>query len=230
MAPDGPKKRRSLQPRVIVRYGAHRHRHGRRCSLAAHLRLAAFRAVPDSRSALLPARPARLRTGEPESRSCTACGTLRARRFCASSSPTTAAASTCFRWPTRRKQLLNVRWVHDASIARDLAGSRRRADQRAQAGRLHRSCPPTAWRAGRLIDDEGVILDPPPKAPFQLPVLTGVLRGENAGAAAGVRVRRMQRLHAGSRDRMADNVSEVDVARSRRFENHRTSRTAAPCR
>jgi cell division protein FtsQ len=60
-----------------------------------------------------------------------------------------------------------------------------------------------------LIDDEGVILEPPAKASFQLPVLAGVMGGENQ-EKRGIRVRRMQRLmkELGS---LADNVSEVDA-------------------
>ena len=79
-----------------------------------------------------------------------------------------------------------------------------------------------------LIDDEGVILDPPAKASFQLPVLAGVMGGESQ-EKRGIRVRRMQRLMK-DLGPLADNVSEVDAARSGRLEDHRTGRRTAPCR
>jgi hypothetical protein len=60
-----------------------------------------------------------------------------------------------------------------------------------------------------LIDEEGVILDPPPKTAFSLPVLDGVLRGESQ-EKRGIRVRRMQRLLK-ELGPLADNVSEVDA-------------------
>jgi cell division protein FtsQ len=60
-----------------------------------------------------------------------------------------------------------------------------------------------------LIDDEGVILDPPAKASFQLPVLAGVMGGENQ-ERRGIRVRRMQRLIR-ELGPLGDKVSEVDV-------------------
>ena len=60
-----------------------------------------------------------------------------------------------------------------------------------------------------LIDDEGVILDPPSKASFQLPVLAGVM-GSESQEKRGIRVRRMQRLMK-DLGPLADNVSEVDV-------------------
>jgi cell division protein FtsQ len=60
-----------------------------------------------------------------------------------------------------------------------------------------------------LIDDEGVILDPPAKSVFRLPVLAGIRPSESL-EKRGTRVRRMQRL---TKDlgRLADKVSEIDV-------------------
>jgi len=60
-----------------------------------------------------------------------------------------------------------------------------------------------------LIDEEGVILDPPLKAPFHLPMLAGI-NPEESAAQRGVRVRRAQRLvqELGS---LADRISETDV-------------------
>jgi hypothetical protein len=60
-----------------------------------------------------------------------------------------------------------------------------------------------------LLDEAGVILDPPPKAAFTLPVLSGVRVGEGQ-EKRGIRVRRMQRLMK-ELGPLADNVSEVDV-------------------
>jgi len=54
-----------------------------------------------------------------------------------------------------------------------------------------------------------VILDPPAKASFQLPVLSGVTAGENQ-EKRGVRVRRMERLMK-DLGPLSDNVSEVDA-------------------
>ncbi len=61
-----------------------------------------------------------------------------------------------------------------------------------------------------LIDEEGVILDPPAKASFRLPVLAGVMGGESQ-EKRGIRVRRMQRLMK-ELGPLADNVSEVDAS------------------
>ena len=58
-----------------------------------------------------------------------------------------------------------------------------------------------------LIDEEGVILDPPPKAAFTLPFLTGVPSRESAEKRA-IRVRRMQRLMQ-DLGPMSDNVSDA---------------------
>ncbi len=108
----------------------------------------------------------------------------------------------------RRRSLLGVHWVHDASIARiwpdrvvvDITERKPAAFIRLQAESMVR------WA---LIDDEGVILDPPAKASFQLPVLSGVTAAENQ-EKRGIRVRRMKRLMK-DLGALADNVSEVDA-------------------
>ena len=64
-----------------------------------------------------------------------------------------------------------------------------------------------------LIDEEGVILDPPLKAAFQLPVLAGVQEDETA-EKRGMRVRRDEHLMR-ELGPLADKISEVDVERSR---------------
>jgi cell division septal protein FtsQ len=108
----------------------------------------------------------------------------------------------------RRKELLGIRWVHDASIARIWPNRIVvRITERKPAAFI--KLPAEAMLRWALIDEEGVILDPPPKAAFTLPFLTGVLSGENA-EKRGIRVRRMQRLMQ-ELGPMSDNVSEVDA-------------------
>lgn len=109
----------------------------------------------------------------------------------------------------RRKELLGVRWVHDASITRIWPNHVIvQVTERTPAAFI--KLPAESMLRWALIDEEGVILDAPPKATFQLPVLAGVIRGESPDKRA-IRVRRMQRLmkDLGS---LADNVSEVDAS------------------
>jgi cell division protein FtsQ len=108
----------------------------------------------------------------------------------------------------RRKELLGVHWVHDASIARTWPNRVViQITERKPAAFIQ--LPAEAMLRWALIDEEGVILDPPPKAAFTLPVLSGVRVGEGQ-EKRGIRVRRMQRLMK-ELGPLADNVSEVDV-------------------
>jgi cell division protein FtsQ len=109
----------------------------------------------------------------------------------------------------RRKALLSVRWVHDASIAR-IWPNRVIVQITERRPAAFIKLPAEAMLRWALIDDEGVILDPPPKAAFTLPVLAGVLSGENQ-EKRGIRVRRMQRLMK-ELGPLSDNVSEVDAS------------------
>jgi len=109
----------------------------------------------------------------------------------------------------RRKELLGVRWVHEASITR-IWPNRVIVQVAERRPAAFIKLPAEAMLRWALIDDEGVILDPPPKTAFQLPVLSGVLGGETQ-EKRGVRVRRMQRLLK-ELGPMADNVSEVDAS------------------
>jgi cell division septal protein FtsQ len=109
----------------------------------------------------------------------------------------------------RRKELLGVRWVHDASIAR-IWPNRVVVQIMERKPAAFIKLPAEAMLRWALIDDEGVILDPPAKTAFQLPVLSGVMGGESQ-EKRGVRVRRMQRLMK-ELGPMADNVSEVDAS------------------
>jgi cell division protein FtsQ len=108
----------------------------------------------------------------------------------------------------RRKSLLGVRWVHDASVAR-IWPNRVIVQVTERKPAAFIKLPAESMVRWALIDDEGVILDPPARASFQLPVLAGVMGGESQ-EKRGVRVRRMKRLmrELGS---LADNVSEVDA-------------------
>jgi cell division septal protein FtsQ len=109
----------------------------------------------------------------------------------------------------RRSELLRVRWVHDASIAR-IWPNRIVVQITERRPAAFIKLPAEAMLRWALIDDEGVILDPPPKSVFQLPVLAGLMGGESQ-EKRGIRVRRMQRLMK-ELGPMADNVSEVDAS------------------
>lgn len=108
----------------------------------------------------------------------------------------------------RRRALLNVRWVHNASIVRVWPNRIQvRIEERRPAAFVKlRAESMERWA---LIDEEGVILEPPQKAPFHLPMLAGI-HPEESAAQRGVRVRRAQRLvqELGS---LADKISETDV-------------------
>ena len=109
----------------------------------------------------------------------------------------------------RRKALLNVRWVRDASILRiwpnrvqvHIRERRPAAFVKLRAENIER------WA---LIDDDGVILDPPLKAAFHLPMLAGIQPDETA-AQRGVRVRRAERMLQ-ELGILADQVAEADVS------------------
>lgn len=109
----------------------------------------------------------------------------------------------------RRKQLLGVHWVHDASVAR-IWPNRVIVQITERKPVAFIRLPAESMLRWALIDDDGVILDPPVKASFQLPVLSGVMGAENQEKRS-VRVRRMKRL---MRDLgpLAGNVSEVDAS------------------
>jgi len=110
---------------------------------------------------------------------------------------------------SRRRELLNVRWVRDASIVRIWPNriQVRIEERRPVAFVKLRGESMERWA---LIDEEGVILEPPLKAPFHLPILAGVNPDESA-AQRGVRVRRAEHLmqELGS---LAEKISEADVS------------------
>ncbi len=110
--------------------------------------------------------------------------------------------------PARRKSLMGVRWVREASVAR-IWPNRVIVQIAERKPAAFIKLPAESMVRWGLIDEEGVILDPPAKASFQLPVLAGVLAGENQ-EKRGIRVRRMERLMK-DLGPLADNVSEVDA-------------------
>ncbi len=109
----------------------------------------------------------------------------------------------------RRRALLGIPWVHDASIVR-IWPNRIQVEITERTPVAFVKLPADGMSRWALIDNEGVILEPPRKHVFRLPLLSGVLIGEAAEKRAA-RVRRMQRLmkDLGS---LADSVSEVDAS------------------
>jgi cell division protein FtsQ len=109
----------------------------------------------------------------------------------------------------RRKALRNVRWVHDATVVR-VWPNRLSVQITERKPAAFVKLPGDNIARWGLIDDEGVILEPPAKAAFRLPVLAGI-RPSETPEKRGTRVRRMQRLTK-ELGKLADNVSEVDVS------------------
>jgi cell division protein FtsQ len=109
----------------------------------------------------------------------------------------------------RRKALHNVRWVHDATVVR-IWPNRLSVEIIERKPAAFVKLPADNIARWALIDDEGVILEPPAKAAFRLPVLAGIRQSESP-EKRGVRVRRMQRLTR-ELGRLADKVSEIDVS------------------
>lgn len=113
-----------------------------------------------------------------------------------------------FPLPARRKSLLGVRWVHDASITR-IWPNRIVVQISERKPAAFVKLPAEGMVRWALIDDDGVVLDAPAKANFQLPVLSGFVAGE-AQDQRGIRVRRMERLMK-SVGPLGNNVSEIDA-------------------
>ncbi len=105
----------------------------------------------------------------------------------------------------RRRRLLAIDWVEDASVSRIWP------DRLAVRIRERKPVAFVAMRSGPvLVDADGVLLDPPPRAQFAFPVLNGV-REEEAEAQRRDRVRAYLRLQQ-ELGRLANDVSEVDVS------------------
>jgi cell division protein FtsQ len=108
----------------------------------------------------------------------------------------------------RRKALLKVSWVRDAEIVR-LWPNRVAVEIIERAPAAFMDLKVDTMSRWALIDSEGVILEPPLRAPFKLPVITGV-RAEEPQSMRGTRVRRMQRMMA-ELGALGDKISVIDV-------------------
>jgi cell division protein FtsQ len=108
----------------------------------------------------------------------------------------------------RRQALLNIGWVRDATVARVWPDHLIVTVQERKPVAFVK-LPAEGITRWALIDETGTILDPPQKAPFHLPVLSGIPAGELADKRAR-RVKRMQQLLK-DLGRRAEAVSEVDA-------------------
>lgn len=109
----------------------------------------------------------------------------------------------------RRDALMNVAWVRDATVVRVWPGQLIVTVQERKPVAFVK-LPAEGMTRWALIDETGAILDPPQKAPFHLPVLSGVPLREPADKRAR-RVKRMQQLLK-DLGRRAETVSEVDTS------------------
>jgi cell division protein FtsQ len=105
----------------------------------------------------------------------------------------------------RRRRLLAIDWVEDASVLRIWP------DRLSVQIRERRPVAFVFLRSGvLLIDSQGVLLDPPPQAQFTFPVLSGV-REDEADEQRHDRVRAMLRVQE-DLGYLAKDISEVNVA------------------
>jgi cell division protein FtsQ len=105
----------------------------------------------------------------------------------------------------RRRRLLAIDWVEDASV------SRLWPDRLAVRIRERKPVAFVAVRSGPLlVDADGVLLDPPPRAQFAFPVLNGVREDEPEAK----RRERVQAYLKFQRElgQPANDISEVDVS------------------
>ncbi len=117
----------------------------------------------------------------------------------------------------RRRALREISWVSDATVVR-VWPNRVVVNITERKPAAFVKLPADGMTRWALIDDQGVILEPPLKAPFKLPVLSGVQAGERLEDRAR-RVRRMQQLMR-ELGPLAERVSEVDA---RDFDNLKIS-------
>ena len=105
----------------------------------------------------------------------------------------------------RRRRLLAIDWVDDASV------SRLWPDRLVIRIRERKPVAFVFFRSGvLLIDGHGVLLEPPPAAPFAFPVLSGV-REDESEESRRERVRCLLRVQEELGD-LAKDVSEVNAA------------------
>jgi cell division protein FtsQ len=111
----------------------------------------------------------------------------------------------------RRRQLLAIDWVRDATVVRLWPNRVRVRLAEREPAAFVRLAPRQAGAAYHtaLIDAEGVILEIPEGARYDLPLLTGVEEGQSREMRA-LRVRRMLALLAEIGE-LGERVSEVDA-------------------
>jgi cell division protein FtsQ len=109
----------------------------------------------------------------------------------------------------RRKSLLRIAWIKEAAITRTWPNQVTiRIVERQPAAFIElRSDSISRWS---LIDQDGVILEPPARTAFNLPVVSGV-RAEESQSMRGIRVRRMLRM-LDDLGPQHSRISEVDVS------------------
>lgn len=112
----------------------------------------------------------------------------------------------------RRRTLLGIDWVRDASVSRlwpDRLAVRIVERKPVAFIQLPAAESPASHRVA-LIDDEGVILEEPPRARFTLPVLTGIRREQGQPSRrlrVAVALRLVQELGG-----LGAQLSEIDVS------------------
>ncbi len=110
----------------------------------------------------------------------------------------------------RRRNLLAIDWVRDASVARIWPNRVAvRIAERVPVAFVQLASPPAGASRVALIDEDGVILEPHGPARFRLPVVTGIRRDQSE-AARREAVQRMLHLlrEVGP---LGTRISEIDV-------------------
>jgi cell division protein FtsQ len=207
MARDSAKKLRALPVRAIARYGA--------IALAMCLLLAGGISASERLQQFLTRDPRFFLPGPPDYGMESPNLELHGVRYASRArilrlfGPDYGRSLLAFPLADRRKALLNVSWVHDASIER-IWPNRIVVNVWERSPAAFVRVPADGMTRWALIDDEGAILEPPLKAPFRLPLLDGVLVGESPDK----RARRVRRMEQVLRDLggLADKVSEVDAS------------------
>jgi cell division protein FtsQ len=113
----------------------------------------------------------------------------------------------------RRRRLLAVDWVEDATVSRIWPNRLLvRISERQPVAFVSLPLHGSSGSAARflLVDAQGVLLDPPLRAQFAFPVLTG-LTDDQTDAERRVRVRAMQGL-MDDLGQAGQNISEIDAA------------------
>ena len=111
----------------------------------------------------------------------------------------------------RRRRLLAIDWVEDASIAR-IWPNRMAVHVKERKPVAFVNLPVSGGRSSRvlLIDAEGVLLQPPPQSHFAFPVLSGIT-DDQGEPERRLRVQAMLRL-LGDLGSLGKDISEVNAA------------------